>query len=473
MLTTALILVPIAAALVLWLVPWTARSAGGFALLVALADLSLWVVAVQRFDFDAGSLQLDTHAVWLEDIGIAYRVGMFDFSLWLIGLTAVVTVAAVAYGVWAERERARAYFGLLLFLAGATTGVFAAQDLILFYIFFESMLIPLYVLIGVWGGLGRQAATLKFIVYTMAGSLFMLVSIIALGLANGTFDMTRLEPSDNVWIFLGFMVAFAVKAPLWPFHGWLPDAYRESPPEVAALLSGVVSKTATYGMIRIVLPFFPALVAEWRPVVMTLAAIGLVYGSLLAFRAPDVRGVIAYSSLAQMCLIVLGVFAVNDSGLDGALLQMVVHGLISASLFLLAGSVELRTGTGDFDRLGGMARGRPRLATLFITVGVIALAVPFSAAFAGEFLILNGVFVRGWGWTVVGAVAIVLAAMYVLRLVSAVLHQEVGPSVPDTALDLRTVEVALVGALVAVLLVLSFWPAGITDRAFVTILGAG
>jgi NADH-quinone oxidoreductase subunit M len=300
----------------------------------------------------------------------------------------------------------------------------------------------------------------------------MLVSIIALGLQNGTFDMTRLRPSDNVAIFLGFMIAFAVKAPMWPFHGWLPDAYREAPPEVAALLSGVISKTATYGMIRIVLPFFPLVVADWRPVVLTLAAIGLVYGSLLAFRAPDVRGVIAYSSLAQMSLIVLGVFAVNVSGLDGAVLQMVVHGLVSASFFLLAGMVEQRTGTGDLAQLGGMARGRPRLASLFIAVGVIALAVPFSAAFAGEFLILNGVFTHGWGWAVVGAVSIVLAAMYVLRVVSAVLHREPGPAVNDDALDLRPFEVVLVGALVTVLIVLSFWPAGITDHAS-ALLGAG
>ncbi len=258
---------------------------------------------------------------------------------------------------------------------------------------------------------------------------------------------------------------------MWPFHGWLPDTYREAPPEVAALLSGVISKTATYGMIRIVLPFFPLVVTDWRPVVLTLAAIGLVYGSLLAFRAPDVRGVIAYSSLAQMSLIVFGVFAVNVSGLDGALLQMVVHGLVSASFFLLAGMVERRTGTDDLALLGGMARGRPRLASLFITVGVIALAVPFSAAFAGEFLILNGVFTRGWGWAVVGAVSIVLAAMYVLRVVSAVLHREPGPAVTDEALDLRPFEVVLVGGLVTLLIVLSFWPAGITDHAFALVGG--
>jgi NADH-quinone oxidoreductase subunit M len=354
----------------------------------------------------------------------------------------------------------------MLFLLGAVVATFAAQDLLLFYVSFEAMLIPLYVLIGAWGGEGRAGATLKFILYTMAGSLLMLVAIIALGLTNGSFDMTSLGTSTNTWIFLGFVAAFAVKAPLWPFHGWLPDAYRESPAEVSALLSGVVSKTAAYGLIRIVLPTFPDQVADWRGIILAFAAVGLIYASLVAFRAPDVRGVIAYSSLAQMCLIILGIFAFNDSGLDGAILQMVNHGLISAGLFLLAGMVELRTGTGVFSSLGGMARGRPRLATLLIGIGVIALAVPFSAAFAGEFLILNGVFTRGWGWAVAGAVAIVLAAMYVLRMISGVLHRDPGPAVNESVLDLRAAEVTVVGALLAVLVVLSFWPAAITDHSF-------
>jgi NADH-quinone oxidoreductase subunit M len=294
----------------------------------------------------------------------------------------------------------------------------------------------------------------------------MLVAIIALGLANGTFDMTRLEASGNTWIFLGFVAAFAVKAPIWPFHGWLPDAYREAPAEVSALLSGVISKTAAYGLLRIVLPSFPDPVADWRVVLLALASIGLVYGSLLAFRAPDVRGVIAYSSLAQMCLIAIGIFAFNDSGLNGALLHMVNHGLVSAALFLLAGAIERRAATSRLELLGGMARGRPILATFLIAVGVIALAVPFSSAFAGEFLILNGVFARGWGWAVVGVIAIVLAAMYVLRLVSAVLHEDVGSGVHEQALDLRPAEVGMVGALLAALVALSFWPAGITDHAF-------
>jgi NADH-quinone oxidoreductase subunit M len=208
-------------------------------------------------------------------------------------------------------------------------------------------------------------------------------------------------------------------------------------------------------------------VSDFRTPILILAACGLVYGSLLAFRAPDLRGVIAYSSLAQMGLITFGLFAVNDLGLNGAVLQMVNHGLISATLFLLAGGIERRAATGELSRLGGMARGRPALATLLMTTGIIALAVPGSTAFAGEFAILSGVFFTGWGYAVVGGVAIVLAAMYMLRLISAVLHVSSGPSVSEAALDLRPAELGFLVPLVALLLVLSAWPAAITDRSFV------
>ena len=227
-----------------------------------------------------------------------------------------------------------------------------------------------------------------------------------------------------------------------------------------------MSKAAAYGFLRIAITKFPVPAHDFRVPILTLAAIGLVYGSLLAFRAPDLRGVIAYSSLAQMSLITMGLFAVNDLGLDGSVLQMVNHGLISATLFLLAGMVERRTLTGELGRLGGMARGRPALASVLMTTGVIALAVPLSSAFAGEFLILAGVFRRGWGWSVVGAVAMVLAAMYVLRLISAVLHREAGPAVSDAALDLRPAELGVVVPLVAALLALSAWPAAISQHAF-------
>ncbi len=462
-LTTILILLPMGAALVVWLLPLSDRGAGSLALLAALAEVGVWINALTRFDFQDG-LQFDQQRAWFGDLGVSYHVGLLDFSLWLVGMAVVVMAAAIAYAFWTGRERPRAYFGLMLFLTGAVVGVFASQDLLLFYVFFEAMLIPLYVLVGVWGGAGRLSATLKFVIYTMAGSLLMLVAIIALGLTEGTFDLSEPFTSDNPLIFLGFVAAFAVKAPLFPLHGWLPDAYRESSAEVAAVLSGVVSKAAGFGFLFIAIRHFPEPARDLQPLLLALAAAGLVYGSLVAFRAPDVRGVIAYSSLAQMSLITIGLFALNDFGFEGAVLQMVNHGLISGALFLLAGVIERRAATGDFARLGGMARGRPALATLLMTAGIIALAVPGSAAFAGEFLILAGVFDEGWGWAVVGAGAIVLAAMYMLRLISAVLHGQIGSSVPSEALDLRPAELAVIVPLIGCLLALSAWPAAVTDH---------
>jgi NADH-quinone oxidoreductase subunit M len=464
--TTLLICLPLAAALIVWVLPLNPVSAGSLSLLAALAEVGVWIQLLARYDFTQGGLQFSQQHTWFGELGVSYHVGVYGFSVWLVGLTVVVMAATLAYGFWAGRERTRAYMGLMLFLTGAIVGVFVAQDLLLFYAFFEAMLIPLYVLVGVWGGPGRLAATLKFVLYTMAGSLLMLASIVVYGLSQHTFDLTKIGESSSQWVFLGFVAAFAIKAPLFPLHGWLPDAYRESSPEVAAVLSGVVSKAAAYGFLRIAVTNFPGPAHDFRAPILALAAVGLIYGSLLAFRAPDLRGVIAYSSLAQMGLITMGIFAVNDLGLDGSVLQMVNHGLVSATLFLLAGMVERRTLTGELGRLGGMARGRPALATLLLTTGVIALAVPLSSAFAGEFLILAGIFQRGWGWAVAGAVAIVLAAMYVLRLISAVLHREVGPAVSDSALDLRPAELGVTVPLIACLLALSVWPAAITQHSF-------
>jgi NADH-quinone oxidoreductase subunit M len=464
--TTALILLPIGAALVIWLLPLNPVSAGSLAVLAALVEVGVWIQMLARFDFGQSGLQFEQQRNWFSDLNVSYHVGVYGFSVWLIGLTVVVMAAAIAYAFWVGRDRMRAYMGLMLLLDGAVVGVFAAQDLLLFYAFFEAMLIPLYVLVGVWGGPGRLGATLKFVIYTMAGSLLMLASIVVYGLSEGTFDLVAIGSSGSTWIFLGFAAAFAIKAPLFPLHGWLRDAYTESSPEVAAVLSGVVSKAAAYGFLRIAITKFPGPTDDLRVPILALAAVGLVYGSLLAFRAPDLRGVIAYSSLAQMGLITLGLFAANDLGFDGSVLQMVNHGLISATLFLLAGMIERRTTTGELGRLGGMARGRPFLATVLLTTGIIALAVPFSSAFAGEFLILAGVFQQGWGWAVVGAIAIVLAAMYMLRLISAVLHQDVGPAVSDAALDLRPAELGIVVPMVACLLALSAWPAAISEHSF-------
>jgi NADH-quinone oxidoreductase subunit M len=464
--TSILIWLPIAAAILIWLLPLSSYATGSLALLFSFAEVGFWIRQATHFDFSRPGLQMSQHANWFGELGVSYHVGVYGFSLWLVGLTVVGMAACTSYGFWVGRDRSRAYFGLMLLLTGATVGVFEAQDLVLFYAFFEAMLIPLYILIGVWGGARRTEATIKFVIYTMAGSLLMLAAIIAYGLQVGTFDLVDGPTSSSRWIFLGFMVAFVIKAPLFPFHGWLPDAYREAPPEVAAVLSGVIAKAGLYGMLRIAITKFPDPTAFYRTTVLALAAAALVYGSLLAFRSPDFRGVVAYSSLAQAGLIALGLFAGTDLGFDGAVLQMVAHGLISISLFLIAGAVERRTTTGEFRLLGGMARGRPALATLLVVVGVVSLAVPGSASFAGEFLILAGVFQRAWWWSAIGAAAIVLAAMYMLRLISAVLHEARGSTVSDEALDLRPGELALVVPLVAGLLFLSAWPAGISNHSF-------
>jgi len=465
-LTSILIWLPIGGALVVWLLPLSRYATGSLAVLVSLVEVGFWIEQASRFDFSRSGLQLSEKTGWISDLHVSYHVGVYGFSLWLVGLTVVAMAACIGYGFWVGRDRARAYFGLMLLLTGATVGVFEAQDLLLFYAFFEAMLIPLYILIGVWGGPKRLDATIKFVIYTMAGSLLMLAAIVVYGLQVGTFDLVSSPASASRWLFLGFMVAFVIKAPLFPFHGWLPDAYRQAPPEVAAVLSGVIAKAGLYGMLRIAIPKFPDPTSFYRTPVLALAAAALIYGSLLAFRSPDFRGVVAYSSLAQSGLIALGLFAGRDLGFDGAVLQMVAHGLVSTSLFLIAGTIERRTTTGEFRLLGGMARGRPALATLLLTIGVISLAVPGSASFAGEFLILAGVFQRAWWWSAIGAGAIVLAAMYMLRLISAALHEARGSTVDDAALDLRPGELALVVPLVGVLLALSAWPAGISHHSF-------
>jgi NADH-quinone oxidoreductase subunit M len=465
-LTTILIVLPVAGAVLVAAAPLTTYWLGSFAALVSLIEVGVWITCAARFDFGSSALQLDQRASWFSDLQVSWHVGQYRFSLWIVGMSVVCMAACTIYGWWVGRERGRAYFALMLLLTGAIVGVFTAQDLLLFYAFFEAMLIPLYILIGVWGGAERLRATITFVVYTVVGSLLMLAAIIVFGLQQGTFDMTRMGTSSSTWLFLGFVVAFAIKSPLFPLHGWLPITYRESPAEVSAVLSGIVGKAGLYGLLRIAIPFFPEPVHDWRIVLLVLGSISLVYGSLLAFRAPDFRGVVMYSSLAQAGLIVLGLFAGNSLGFDGAVLQIVNHGLVSTALFLLAGMIERRTGTrGEFALLGGMARGRPALATIVMTVGIVSLAVPLSTTFAGEFLILAGVFQQGWIWAVLGAVAIVLAAMYMLRAISAVLHQDVGSAVDDRARDLRLGELAIVVPLVLCLLGLSAWPNLVSGRS--------
>ncbi len=366
----------------------------------------------------------------------------------------------------------RGYAALMLLLQAAVVLLLVARDLLIFYIGFELMIVPLALLIAIWGGPNRYRATVRFVIYTLVGSLLMLVAIITIGLQAGSFDLDKIGTSDSRWLFLAFMAAFAIKAPLYPFHGWVPEAYREAPPEIAGLLSGVVSKAGAYGMLRFALPLFPGPAHDLRRWFVALAIIGLLWSSLMAFRQPDSRGVIAYSSIAQMSLIGLGIFVVNDIGATGATFQMVNHGLLSVLLFLIAGVVEVRTGEGLFRRLGGLARGRPALATIVMTTGIAALAVPGSALFASEFLVLLGAFRDWWLIGTAASLAIVLAAMYMLRWISALLHDAPAESSPGLLRmrDVRWEAVYLV-PLIAAVLALSVYPYAVTHRVSLSLHG--
>jgi NADH-quinone oxidoreductase subunit M len=366
----------------------------------------------------------------------------------------------------------RGYASLMLLLEAAVVLLLVARDLALIYVGFEAMIVPLALLIAVWGGPNRARATIRFVIYTLVGSLLMLIGVITLGLRAGSFDLAHVGTSDSRWLFLAFMAAFAIKAPLYPFHGWVPEAYREAPPEVSGLLSGVVSKAGAYGMLRFALPLFPGPAHDLRRWFVAIAIVGLLWCSLVAFRQPDSRGVIAYSSIAQMSLIGLGIFVMNDIGATGATFQMVNHGLLSVLLFLLAGVVEVRTGDGLFRRVGALARGRAGLATIVMTTGIAALAVPGSAMFASEFLVLLGAFRDWWLIGALASVAIVLAAMYMLRWVSALLHE--APSDPAPGLsrmgDVRW-EASYLLPLVACVLALSVYPYGVTHRVSLSMHG--
>jgi NADH-quinone oxidoreductase subunit M len=467
--TTGLIFLPLAGAAVVGLLPLERRLTEAMALLVAFAEAILAVIALLGFNV-GGGIQYVTNDLWIRDFGagasVRYHVGMDGLSLFMVLLTAVGVAAAIGAAMRAGRERPRAYFGLLLLLEFALVLLFTAQDLVLFYAGWEIMMIPLYILMGVWGGERRRAATIQFVVYTMVGSLLMLVAIAVLGVSAHTFELPALmaRPHESTWLFLAFAAAFCIKAPLFPLHGWLPLAYRESTPEVTALLSGVISKAGAYGLLRFAVPLFPSVARDWRWLFLGLGLAGLLYGAVVAFRQPDARGVVAYSSMSQMCLIIIGIFAFNTNGSTGAIFQMVNHGLVSLAAFLLIGLVELRAGTGDFRLLGGLSNRRPLMSTVLLIAALLALAVPGSSIFVSELYILIGAFQQQAVLGGVAACGIVLAAMYMLRWYSALAHESNGERVTDETPDLRLGELAIAVPLILILLAMTVYPWGVMRR---------
>jgi NADH-quinone oxidoreductase subunit M len=465
-----MIILPFAGALVAALLPLSPRVVGLLALCASLAEVVLGAVALVGYD-TGGGVQYATDKLWFGDLvfgaDVRFHVGMTGLSLFMALLTAVGVACAVAAAVWTGRDRARAFFALLLALEGALILLFTARDLVIFYIGWEAMMIPLYVLIGVWGGAQRRRAAITFFVYTLVGSLLMLVALAAIGVQQRSFELDQLtsgRDTGQAWIFFALAAAFCIKAPIFPLHGWLPVTYRESPIEVTALLSGVISKAGAYGLLVWAVPLFPQAARDYRWWFLGLALAGLIYGSLAAFREPDARGVMAYSSLGQMNLIIIGIFALNANGRAGAEFQMVNHGLVSIAGFLLIGLIELRSGTDLFRYLGGLANGRPALSTVLLFATMFALAVPGSSVFVSELYILIGAFQFEPLLGAAAATGIVLAAMYMLRWYSALVHQQDGERVPVATPELRPWELGIAVPLVLALLVMSAYPFGVMER---------
>jgi NADH-quinone oxidoreductase subunit M len=450
------------------------RGATRWAVLAGtLAVLAYVVVMLIDFEPDGG-LQWITKDEWISELGVSYSLGVDGLNLFLIALTAIAWVACTLVAAFSNVDRPRLYFFNLALAETAVLGAFMAQDLALFIVFFDLMLVPFYFLIGGWGTGERVRATTKFVIYTLSGSLLMMAAAIALGvlatpdggeISFALSDLAERPISEDSqhWIVLLFALAFFVKAPLFPLHGWVPETYRSTSIPVLALLSGVLSKVGVYGFLRIVLPVMPEGAEYWQELFIIIAVFSILYGSILAFSQDNVRMVLAYSSIAQLGFIVLGIFAFEEKGAQGALFQMLNHGLVTVPLFLIVGVIAARArGSESLSELGGMAFRAPVLAGLFLVIALATLAMPGSGNFVGEILILFGTFEDQLVYGLVASTGVLLAAVYMIRLYQGTMHGRVGPAVESSEID--RVNLAAVAPLVAVIVALGVYPHFVVDR---------
>jgi NADH-quinone oxidoreductase subunit M len=474
-----LIWLPLATSLVAGRLPreWIGRGAA----LGSLATMGVAISFLARFDTGHSGLQFVTDKVWIGALGIHYKLGIDGLNIALIMLTTILFSASLIWASYREWDRPRLFYMHFGIAQSAVLGAFCAQDLALFVVFFDLMLIPFYFLIGMWGtGPERVQATTKLVVYTLVGSFLMLVAAIATGvLASSqhgtplTFVLSSLQhlplsKTSQEWIFLCFAVAFLVKMPLVPFHGWLADGYKAMPIPAVAVFSGVLSKVAAYGFLRIVLPLFPAATVHFQMLMLLIALVSILWGTAVAFTTNDARLVVAYSSVAQLGFITLGIFSLRPQGAQGAILQMVNHGLVTAPLFFIVAAVASRAGGSENMRdMGGIAFRAPVLAALFLIVALATLAMPGSSNFAGEFLILLGVFKAKLAISIIAFAGVVGAAVYGLRLLVGAMHNRVGPRVQSREIEWR--EAAGIVPLVGVILVLAFYPQFLLKRSEPTV----
>jgi len=434
--------------------------------------LPLAAVALIALDFEANSpgYQFVDKYSWIPALGINFQLGVDGISLVLIALSAIL-VPVVILGGWHEGEGGRfslrTFYILILILETMMIGVFAATDLFLFYIFFEAMLVPVYFLIGGYGSGARQAAAVKFLLYSLFGGLLMLASIIGLYVIAGnqigrTFDIDALatlniDATTENLLFLGFFIAFAIKAPLWPLHTWLPDAAKSATPGTSILLLGVLDKVGTFGMIRYCVELFPEASKTFTPLIITLSVISIIYGAFLAIGQKDIKGLIAFTSISHFGFITMGIFAMTTQGNSGATLYMLNHGFSTAALFLTAGWMISRRGSSVIAQFGGLQRVTPILAWSFFFAGLSSLALPGLSSFISEFLVLVGTYTRYPVAAIIGTIGIILAALYILIPVQRTLH---GPTTPgnENLADLNKRELLAIAPVIALIVALGFYP---------------
>ncbi|HEV2074971.1 MAG TPA: NADH-quinone oxidoreductase subunit M [Thermoleophilaceae bacterium] len=467
------VFLPLAAAVLALLLP---RRAAGWTVLLGTALVLAYAIAMIA-DLRPGTegLSYVTDEEWIAELGIRWFLAVDGLSLFLVVLTAVLWFVGTLAACFREWERPRLFFFQLALAETAVLGVFLAQDLAVFVLFFDLTLVPFYFLIGSFGEGERVRATTKFVIYTLVGSLLMLAGAVALGVLSAAgagaelsfalpdlVERTLPEGTQH-WIFLLFAAAFLVKMPAFPLHGWMPDAYRATPIPVLVLLSAVLSKLGAYGFLRFVLPILPDASAHFQELMLAIAVVSIIYGSALAFTQDEARLVVGYSSIAQLGFIVLGIFSLRELGAQGAVFQMVNHGLVAAALFLVIAMLARRTaGSESLEEMGGIAFRAPVLAALFLIVGLATLAMPGTPNFVGELLILFGAFDGALAFGLVASVGVALAAVYMIRFYQRAMHNRVGPRVESR--DLAGPELAALAPLVLVIVALGVYPQLVLSR---------
>ncbi len=432
-LATVVLMLPLVGALVLAF--WRGlsdRQIGYYALGISLATFAVSLLLVYNFDTAKAGLQMVQNNRWIasDSFVIRYYVGVDGISIWMVMLTTFIMPLAILFSLNTIKDRVWLYYIFLLLMEWAMIGVFVAQDLFLFYIFWEVTLVPMYFLIGIWGAEERIYAAIKFFLYTMAGSLLMLLAILWLGNEAGTFSvpdiLAKMQSGELIldtetarWLFLAFGVAFAIKVPMWPLHSWLPDAHVQAPTAGSVILAGVLLKMGTYGFVRFNLPLFPEASKTFAPYVAALAVIGIIYGAWVSYGQKDVKKLVAYSSISHLGFVMLGIFALNSVGIQGGILQGVNHGISTGGLFLMVGVLYERRHTKLMSAFGGIWRAMPLYSGISLVIVLSSMGLPGLNGFVGEFTILlgsSGSDVLSWWFTAFAAVGIILAAVYMLYM---------------------------------------------------------